>query len=51
VAEVATKEKAAINGMKNVDGEAAAAEEAKPKDGDAPKEGEAPKTAEEKPKA
>lgn len=43
VAEAATKEKAAINGMKNVEGAAAA-------EGEKPKEGEAPKTEAEKPK-
>lgn len=43
VAEAATKEKAAINGMKNVEGESAAGE-APPKDGEAPKtEAAAPK--------
>lgn len=49
VADSAAKEKAAINGMKNVEEEAAAADG---KSGDAkPKEGEAPKETESKPKA
>lgn len=46
IAETATKEKAAINGMKNVPEEQVAAEEAKAKGGEA-----APKTEEAKPKA
>ncbi|MBE2282259.1 MAG: hypothetical protein IAE77_02215 [Prosthecobacter sp.] len=47
VAEAATKEKAAINGMKNVIEDETAAADGK----DKPKEGDAPKEAEEKPKA
>ncbi|MGV3659371.1 MAG: tetratricopeptide repeat protein [Prosthecobacter sp.] len=51
VAEVATKEKAAINGMKNVaEDEAAAAADGKPA-AETPKEGEAAKPAESKPKS